>query len=115
MTAKTNMPISTSKTNMPISTILLIALVLALASVLAGACGQDKAQEKDGKAGGSDKAQEKNAQAASAQGGDKPIYIGSKPKLVFGSSYVGPLTEIFGDVYIGQHDFIASNSVVRAA
>jgi carbon dioxide concentrating mechanism protein CcmM len=35
--------------------------------------------------------------------------------VVYGTSYVGPLTEIFGDVYIGQNDFIASNSVVRAA
>ena len=100
----------TRKTDMLLP-IFLVALVLALAS----ACGSDKAQEKNGKAGGSDGAQEKDAQAASAQGGDKPIYIGSKPKVVFGSSYVGPLTEIFGDVYIGQKDYVASNSVVRAA
>ena len=88
-------------------------LLIALALVLAAACGPDKAQ-KNGKAGGSDGGQ-KNAQAASAQGGSEPTYIGRKPKVVYGTSFVGPLTEIFGNVYIGQKDFIASNSVMRAA
>jgi carbon dioxide concentrating mechanism protein CcmM len=35
--------------------------------------------------------------------------------VVYGTSFVGPLTEIFGNVLIGQRDFIASNSVMRAA
>ena len=92
---------------------LLGVLMAALALALAGACGSEEAQG-NGKEGGSNKP--KNTQAASAQGsGGDLTYIGSKPKLVYGSSYVGPLTEIFGDVYIGKKDFVASNTVVRAA
>jgi carbon dioxide concentrating mechanism protein CcmM len=102
----------TRKTNMPLS-ILLVASLLTLL-VMAGACGSDKAQEKGGKKGGSDEAQ-KNAQAGSAQGGGELTYIGREPMLVYGTSYVGPLTEIFGDVSIGKKDFVASNTVLRAA
>jgi carbon dioxide concentrating mechanism protein CcmM len=68
---------------------LLSILLVALALVLAGACGSDKAQNSDGKSGDS-ASQKKTGQAGSAKGGEKPIYI-------------------------GQKDFIASNSVVRAA
>src|SRR5919112_4553127 len=93
---------------------LLSILLVALALVLAGACGSDKAQNSDGKSGDS-ASQKKTGQAGSAKGGEKPTYIGRKPMVVYGTSYVGPLTEIFGDVYIGKKDFIASNSVVRAA
>jgi carbonic anhydrase/acetyltransferase-like protein (isoleucine patch superfamily) len=95
---------------------LLVLLVVALALLLAAACGSEEAQG-NGKEGGSEEAQEKKtAQASSDKGsGGDLTYIGSKPKLVYGTSYVGPLTEIFGDVYIGDKDFVASNSVVRAA
>src|SRR5688572_2612825 len=103
------------KTIMPLSILLLIAIL----SVLVGACGSETTQKeggtqkKSGKAGGS--APQKNEQTGSAQGGSELTYIGREPKLVFGSSYVGPLTEIFGDVFIGQKDFIASNTILRAA
>ena len=93
---------------------LLALLVVALALVLAGACDSDKAQNSDGKSGDS-ASQKKTGQAGSAQGGEKPTYVGRKPMVVYGTSYVGPLTEIFGDVYIGEKDFVASNTVVRAA
>jgi carbon dioxide concentrating mechanism protein CcmM len=35
--------------------------------------------------------------------------------VVNGSSYVSPLTEIFGDVFIGQDNFVAASSVIRAS
>lgn len=94
---------------------LLPILLIALTLLLAGACGQEEAQG-NGKEGGSEEAQEKKSvKASSDQGSGGLTYIGSKPKLVYGTSYVGPLTEIFGDVYIGKEDFVASNTVVRAA
>src|ERR687893_907123 len=99
----------TRKTHTPL-TILLIASLL----VLAGACGSEEGQKEGGKKGGSDEAQ-KNAQAGSAQGGGGLTYIGREPMLVYGTSYVGPLTEVFGDVSIGQKNFVASNTVLRAA
>jgi carbon dioxide concentrating mechanism protein CcmM len=97
---------------MPLS-ILLVAGLL----VLAGACGSEEGQKDGGKKGGSSskKSEQAGSSQGDAQGGSKLTYIGSKPMLVYGSSYVGPLTEIFGDVYIGKKDFIASNTVVRAA
>jgi carbon dioxide concentrating mechanism protein CcmM len=100
----------TRRTNMPVFAILFVALVLALA----GACGSDDTQKEKRKEGDSDAAQ-KGAKAAPSQNKDDTSYVGRKPMVVYGTSYVGPLTEIFGDVYIGQKDFIASNSVVRAA
>jgi carbon dioxide concentrating mechanism protein CcmM len=100
----------TRRTNMPVFAILFVALVLALA----GACGSDDTQKEKRKEGDSDAAQ-KGAKAAPSQNKDDTSYVGRKPMVVYGTSYVGPLTEIFGDVYIGKKDFIASNSVVRAA
>lgn len=34
---------------------------------------------------------------------------------VVGTSYVAPLTEVFGDVLIGEKSFVASNTILRAA
>jgi carbonic anhydrase/acetyltransferase-like protein (isoleucine patch superfamily) len=34
---------------------------------------------------------------------------------VYGSSYVAPLVEIFGDVRIGEHSFVTSNTILRAS
>jgi carbon dioxide concentrating mechanism protein CcmM len=99
----------TRRTHTPLSISLIASLL-----VLAGACGSEEGQEEGGKKGGSDEAQ-KNAQAGSAQGGGGLTYIGREPELVYGTSYVGPLTEIFGDVFIGEKDFVASNTVLRAA
>ena len=98
----------TRKTNAPVS-VLLVALVLALAV----ACGSEEGQKDSGRKGGS--SSKKSEQAGSSQGGGDLTYIGREPKVVFGSSYVGPLTEIFGDVAIGEKDFVASNTVLRAA
>src|SRR5918994_2816055 len=103
----------TSKTNIPIS-ILLIASLLALA----GACGSEEGQKEDGgnKGGSSsDKSEQAGSSGGGTKGGGELTYIGRKPMLVYGNSYVGPLTEIFGDVSIGEKDFVASNTVLRAA
>ena len=95
----------------------LSVLLIAILSASVTACGSETPQQKDGKT--SDSASQKNEQtnghANNAGEGGKLTYIGQPPKLVFGSSYVGPLTEIFGDVFIGQKVFIASNSILRAA
>lgn len=102
----------TRKKNVPVSTMLSMLLV-ALVLLLASACGSEEAQEKKGEA--KSPTAQKSGQAGSAQGGGEPVYIGREPKVVYESSYVGPLTEIFGDVYIGQKDYVASNTILRAA
>ncbi len=93
-------------------------LVFVLVSI--PACGSDTAQNEGGKKDGS--ASDKKGQAAAAgedsSGGDgeQPTNIGRHADVVVnGSSYVSPLTEIFGDVYIGQENFVAASSVLRAA
>ena len=99
-------------------------LLVALLLVFVAACGSDTAQKEGGAKGGS--ASEKKEQAAaeegtsqqsgSAGGGGQPTNIGRQATVVVnGSSYVSPLTEIFGDVFIGQDNFIAASSVLRAS
>ncbi len=38
-----------------------------------------------------------------------------RDQLVVGDSFVAPLVEIFGDVYIGGRSFVAGNTIVSAA
>ena len=98
-------------------------LLVAMLLVFVAACGSDTAQKEGGQKGGS--ASEKKEQAAgegtsqqsgSAGGGGQPTNIGRQAAVVVnGSSYVSPLTEIFGDVFIGQDNFVAASSVLRAS
>ena len=88
-------------------------LLIVILSALVTACGAESTQKKDGEKSGS--TPKRNGQAGAAGESGQPTNIGRPPEVVFGSSYVGPLTEIFGDVFIGQKDFVASNTVVRAA
>ncbi len=69
--------------------------------VLVSACGSETA--------------EKDQKPDSAPGGGRVTNIERPPVLVFGSSYVSPLVETFGDIYIGEENFIAGNSVIRSA
>ena len=90
--------------------------VVALMALVA-ACGSETQQNAD--AQGSQERQQKQQQqqgAGSPGGGEQPTNIGRQPGVVYnGSSYVSPLTEIFGDVFIGQDNFVAASSVMRAA
>src|SRR5918992_3632252 len=95
----------TRKTDIPLSVLLLVILLM-----LVSACDSQTTQKEGGSS-----SQNKGGQAGSAQGDGELTYIGREPMLVYGTSYVGPLTEIFGDVSIGEKDFVASNTVLRAA
>lgn len=70
--------------------------------VLVAACGSETVQEDEKRTG-------------SIESSGQLTRIGRPATPVFGSSYVGPLTEIFGDVFIGQGSFIVSNTILRAA
>ncbi len=52
---------------------------------------------------------------AQAGAGCEGLILIDQDQLVVGDSFVAPLVEIFGDVYIGHRSFIASNTIVRAA
>lgn len=93
------------------------SLSVAALMALVAACGSETQQDAD--AQGSQERQQKQQQqqeAGSPGGGEQPTNIGRQPGVVYnGSSYVSPLTEIFGDVFIGQENFVAASSVMRAA
>jgi carbon dioxide concentrating mechanism protein CcmM len=77
----------------------LLSLILA---VLVAACGSETAQEDEN--------------PTSTEGGEPMMNIGRPPEVVFnGSSFVSPLTENFGDVFIGQENFISASTALRAA
>jgi carbonic anhydrase/acetyltransferase-like protein (isoleucine patch superfamily) len=81
-------------------------LSAALLLALAPACGSEETQEEGGnEAGGS-----------AEGGGGQATNVGRHADVVFdGGSYVSPLTEVFGDVYVGRGNFIGPSSVLRAA
>ena len=91
------------------------SLFLVFMLVLIPACGSETTQKEGGeKKAGS--ASEGNEQAAATEGGGQSTNIGRPADVVDnGSSYVSPLTEIFGDIFVGQENFIATSSVLRAA
>src|SRR3990170_1891341 len=73
--------------------LLLLSVILAL---LVAACGSE-------------------AEESSTEDSEQLTRLGRTATPVFGSSYVSPLTEIFGDVYMGQESFISASTVLRAA
>ncbi len=89
-------------------------LLIATLTVLVTACGSETAQKEGEKKSGS--AAQKNERAAATAGGAQLTNIGRHADVVYNeSSYVSPLTETFGDIFIGQDNFIAASSVLRAA
>jgi carbonic anhydrase/acetyltransferase-like protein (isoleucine patch superfamily) len=78
--------------------------------VLVAACSSEMQENQD--AQGSQQQQ----QQGSTEGGEQLANIGRHADVVINeSSYVSPLTEIFGDVFLGQQNFVAASSVIRAA
>ena len=97
------------------------ALSLVTFLVLCTACdsetsqqGQDdqrSAKQRNSSGGGGS-----SQQSGSGGGGGQPTNIGRQAEVVVNdSSYVSPLTEIFGDVFVGQDNFVAASSVMRAS
>jgi len=85
------------------------SLSLVTLLVLASACGSETEQQNQD-------AQGSQQQQGSTEGGEQPANIGRHADVVINeSSYVSPLTEVFGDVFLGQDNFVAASSVIRAA
>ena len=108
---------------------MVLLAVIAAALVVAGCGGsEDKGgasgeQEDTGSGsaseatkGGETTAEEKagGETTGAAEGGGELMAI-TPGEAVFGTSYVSPLVEIFGDVFIGERSFVAGNTVLRAA
>ena len=98
-----------------------LSVLLALSLI---ACGSEAARENEEAPGGSAPRENKQSattaegsaqQPVSGEGSGGAQRIGRAATPVFGSSYVSPLTEVFGDVFVGQENFVASNSILRAS
>ena len=88
---------------------MLVPLLCVALAASFSACGPGEKQEAVG-----------TEQSAQRQGvtekGRQITNIGRLPKVVFGrGSYVSPLTEAFGDVFIGEESFISASTALRAA
>ena len=89
-----------------------VSLAFVTLLVLVGACGSERQQQNEDAQG----SQQQQQQQGPTEDGGQLTNIGRHPELVYNeSSYVSPLTEIFGDVFIGQDNFVASSTVIRAA
>jgi carbon dioxide concentrating mechanism protein CcmM len=85
------------------------ALSVVTLLVVLGACDSEPAQQNKS-------AQGSQQQSGSTEDGGQLTNIGRHADVVHNeSSYVSPLTEIFGDVFVGQENFVAASSVIRAA
>ncbi len=84
----------------------LVGLLLAFAGLAAG-CGVSAAQE--------DTSGEATTGEGGSSGGGGAQQISQTSSPVIGTSYVSPLVELYGDVFIGERSFVAGNTVLRAA
>ena len=85
---------------------LLLPLVAA-AAVSIASCGVSAAQEDT-----SGEATASEGGSSEGRGGHR---ISDTSSPVVGTSYVSPLVELYGDVFIGERSFVAGNTVLRAA
>lgn len=87
---------------------ILLGLMFVAAALTAG-CGA-AAQEGN-------EERKKNGEASkegSPGGGPLLTHVEAGEPIIEGSTYVSPLAEMFGDVYIGERSFVAGNTVLRA-
>ncbi len=83
--------------------------VLLLGAILASSLVACSSGEEDASAPPPPKETEQQSEEG------RPTRIGRPASPVVESSYVSPLTEVYGDVFVGKESFVASNSVLRAA
>jgi carbonic anhydrase/acetyltransferase-like protein (isoleucine patch superfamily) len=78
-----------------------LASVLVATSIVAGCGGEEVGEAGDQEA----------EEAGAGQEGPQRVEQG---RAVYGTSFVNPLVEMFGEVYIGEESFVAGNTVLRA-
>ena len=104
---------------------LLIFLVAGATAMLAG-CGEGAEQQSEtgGKGGSLENTAEQGQDGQQGQAvGETPggaedggqLTIIRPGESVYGTSFINPLVELYGNVYVGQRSFVAGNTVLRAA
>src|SRR5918998_3824328 len=82
----------------------LLALLAVIVAATIGGYGKERVEASDD--------QEATKQTASSEGSHQRV---AEDKVVYGTSFVNPLVEISGKVYIGQKSFVAGNTVLKAS
>ena len=102
-----------------------LLLSVAFAAALIAGCGGGGQQSGGGGEGGNQASSGQDAgggeTGGSAGGGETTAAMEGElsqvsrfQEPVYGTSFVSPLAEIFGDVSIGERSFVAGNTVLRA-
>ncbi len=84
--------------------VLIILLAMLAAALIVAGCGGDETAQQGAETTG-----------ASTEGGEGQLTRVDATNPVVGTSYVAPLTEVFGEVFIGENSFVASNTILRAS
>ena len=82
----------------------LLALLAVIVAATIGGYGKERVEASGD--------QEATKQTASSEGSHQRV---AEDKVVYGTSFVNPLVEISGKVYIGQKSFVAGNTVLKAS
>jgi carbon dioxide concentrating mechanism protein CcmM len=82
---------------------ILLALLAVVTAATIGGCGEERVEVSD--------EQETTKETGSREGGLQRV---AEDRVVYGTSFVNPLVEISGEVYIGEKGFVAGNTVLRA-
>ncbi len=82
---------------------ILLALLAVVTAATIGGCGEERAGVSD--------EQEATKEAGFREGRLQRV---AEDRVVYGTSFVNPLVEISGEVYIGEEGFVAGNTVLRA-
>lgn len=94
-----------------------LPFLVAVAAALIAGCGgveQQSGGEGGGQAeGGGDSGASAGGETTAATEGELS-QVSRFQEPVYGTSFVSPLAEIFGDVSIGERSFVAGNTVLRA-
>ena len=81
----------------------LLALLALIVAATIGGYGKERVEASGD--------QEATKQTGSSEGSHQRV---AEDKVVYGTSFVNPLVEISGKVYIGQKSFVAGNTVLKA-
>lgn len=99
-------------------------LVVVSAALVAGCSGDEQTSGEEGQAGNGQTASGGRTGGGTVEGGETTMSAGggqltrvTPDQVVYagGTTFVSPLVERFGDVYIGEGSFIAGNTILRVA
>ena len=82
----------------------LLALLAVIVAATIGGYGKERVEASGD--------QEATKQTGSSEGSPQRV---AEDKVVYGTSFVNPLVEISGKVYIGRKSFVAGNTILKAS